>query len=544
MAMGSTPMSMAKDSLAALTERVKPHIRSFLVATVALTVLLAVLRAWVCWANDRYFEFSAGVYVALAADLKNGVFYRPLFGPSGYGGTRYFPLYFVLYSLLLKLGLPVLFSGYLLSAAAIVLLIVGAFSVMRGLGAEPWLAACSAGAILAAWSVQWSLLSPHADGLACALNVCGLAVSARQKPNHGKILLASILFTLAWSTKVTTIAGFAATFFWLLFAGSSRMAWVLAAETACGYLAVIGAIVVASQGRILSILKAAAGSPSRVLVVAGPLRMLNTAAREDPGLLLFLFLACLALSVKSLRNLPTLFFIGAIVVTAGIFGFPGTNWNQLLDVQVAAVILFTSWLASKGAPLPKELGIYALALATLLAALPTLHKLRDEDRMLPAHRFEGAIALIGDRQKPILAENPALPVLAGQRPYVIDPWTLRLVAQRTPGFGESLLEALRHQAFSGVVLSMRDPRSDEGQQWYENDDFGAGFLSTLKENYRLASVLGGQFIYLPNADASRPNGGTSILEHPSVDNDFANALLRVLNGTQPHPASALPRKEP
>src|SRR5208337_4912228 len=101
------------------------------------------------WVNH-----PAGVLIAMAGDLKDGVFYRPLFGPEGYGGTRYFPLYFVLHALLMKLGVPVLPGAYLLSAVAVVSLLTGVFYLLKGLGVEPWLAACSAGALLAAGSVQ------------------------------------------------------------------------------------------------------------------------------------------------------------------------------------------------------------------------------------------------------------------------------------------------------------------------------------------------------------------------------------------------------
>src|SRR5208283_321204 len=100
----------------AFTEEVGRVPRAFLVATVALIVLIAAVRAWYCWGSDAWVNHPAGVLMAMAADLKHGVFYRPLYGPEGYGGTRYFPLYFVLHALLMKLGIPVLLGAYLLSA--------------------------------------------------------------------------------------------------------------------------------------------------------------------------------------------------------------------------------------------------------------------------------------------------------------------------------------------------------------------------------------------------------------------------------------------
>ena len=123
-----------------------------LFAAVAVILLIAVVRASYCWTSDAWVNHPAGVLIAMAADLKDGIFYRPLYGPEGYGGTRYFPLYFVLHALLMKLGVPVLLGAYLLSAAAMVSLLAGVFYLLRGLGVEPWLAACSAATVLAVLS--------------------------------------------------------------------------------------------------------------------------------------------------------------------------------------------------------------------------------------------------------------------------------------------------------------------------------------------------------------------------------------------------------
>ena len=65
--------------------------RGLLIAAVALIVFLTAVRAWVSWSNDAWINHPAGTVIAMAADLKAGVFYRPLYDNVGYGGTRYFP---------------------------------------------------------------------------------------------------------------------------------------------------------------------------------------------------------------------------------------------------------------------------------------------------------------------------------------------------------------------------------------------------------------------------------------------------------------------
>ena len=139
-------------------------------------------------------------------------------------------------------------------------------------------------------------MSPHADGLASALNVWGLAVMVRANRSHRRVLLAALLFTLAWSAKITTVFGFAAAFVWLMSTGFPAMAWELAAETCCGYLLVGAVLFVGSQGRFWEIFKAcASGGTSLAGFASGPLNMLVLAARLDPGALLFLLLALVVL---------------------------------------------------------------------------------------------------------------------------------------------------------------------------------------------------------------------------------------------------------
>jgi hypothetical protein len=65
--------------------------------SIAALLLLALMvwRAAESWSNDSHLEHVAGVWIAQAVDLANGTFYRAPYGPYGYGGGRYFPLFFL-----------------------------------------------------------------------------------------------------------------------------------------------------------------------------------------------------------------------------------------------------------------------------------------------------------------------------------------------------------------------------------------------------------------------------------------------------------------
>ena len=483
--------------------------RVLLCTAVAIIVVITAVRTWTWWKDDAGISFASGVMITMGADLQNGVFYRPLFGSAGYGGTRYFPLYFCLHALLLRLGMPVLASAYLLSTAAIILLIFGIFRLLRELGVEPWLAAASALMILAASSVQLSLTTPQADGLAAALNVWGLAAIASRPSSGRKTLVASLLFTLAWSAKVTTVFGLAAAFIWLIATGYKRVAWKLAAETACGYAMVAGAIMVASRGRVVDIFRAcAAGGANWRFIVSGPIRMESMAVYTDPVLVVFAVLALLVLvflmfSANILQNLPALFLMTTMAITVVIFGSPGTAGNHLLDLQVASVILLATRVANAAFPIRKQLGIYALSLLILVAAILLVRHIKTWSRWYHPHQFQRVIEAIGPTNKPILAENAAIPVIAGQQPYVIDPWMVQLLRTRFPGFQEPLLEGLRNQDFSAVVLTSGNTAENGAQGWFDNNSFGPGFVSALNDHYRFAQVIDNDWIYLPRSVATQ-----------------------------------------
>ena len=480
-----------------------------------LVAVIAVIRAAIhvraCWITDAEIDHPAGVMIAMAVDLTHGLFYRPLFGAAGYGGTRYFPLYFVLDALLLKGGVPVLLGGYLISFASMVFLLAGIFCLLQRMGAERWLAAACAGTLLASVSAQYAIVSPHADVLASALNVWGLVIIVGPKCNSRRTFLAAIFFVLAWSAKFTTCFGVVAAVLWLVNIGQRRRALQLAAVTTAGYLFVAGAILVFSQGRVVDIFKACAlGGTGWKRFLDAPMFMEWNSLHRDLNIFLLGFFSLVALGVelldspaKSLKNLSTWLFITTAIVTVAIFGSPGTNLNHLLDIQIASIVVLGYLAKPTHSQIQRRLGIFALVLATLIPIGRGGFAFVSRDpagtvRLADGSRFRNVIALVTRTDKPILAENPIIPVLAGQSPYVLDPWMLSLLRKRIDHFEEPLMERLRSRTFGAVVLA-ENPDSDDGRDWYGRQNFGPGFTATLKDNYRLLSVIDGQYVYVPIA---------------------------------------------
>src|SRR5246127_1171322 len=101
-----------------------------LLTSITIPAILLV-RLVLDFRHEYFLTHVEGVWLACAYDFLHGVFYRPLFGPLGYGGTRYFPLYFVLTGWLSKPLGSLETAGIFLSGVCVVLTLVGVFLLLR-----------------------------------------------------------------------------------------------------------------------------------------------------------------------------------------------------------------------------------------------------------------------------------------------------------------------------------------------------------------------------------------------------------------------------
>ena len=150
-------------------------------------------------------------------------------------------------------------------------------------------------------------------------------------------------------------------------------------------------------------------------------------------------------------------------------------------------------------PLHKQLGVCALALLMVIAAIPIVRHVKTWSPWYHPHQFQRVIEVIGPTDKPILAENPIIPVLAGQQPYVLDPWMVQLLGKRTAGFEEPLLERLRNRSFQRRGAQRRSAQKGV-RRWYDTRVLRPGIRAALLENYRLAQVIDKDWIYLPRTE--------------------------------------------
>jgi hypothetical protein len=474
--------------------------RFLLFASLTAIFLLTIAGIWITWHNDSQLSCPSGVWLALAADLKSGVFYRPLFGPLGYGGTRYFPLLFVMEAGLTLAGLSARVAGHIIELLSMITLLGGVYVLLRNLKVAVWLAVASSVAILATGPAQFALVGIRGDVLPAALNVLGLALCAREWPRFRHIVVAAILFTLAFSAKETCVFGVAAAVFAFLVSDRRKLAIQLFVGTAAGYGLVLAAMFLLSGGRAFDVLRAGgmAGAGIRDLAL-GPVHLLMALTHFEPianaGLATLGAAALVAWGRDREASIAPAFLVGSAAATTLILGTPGTGYNHLIDFDVAAVVTFTVWASRQGKQY-LTFNTAALAIITILAVPPLVHMLRYDDKVPIREEINKAVRMAGNSGKPLLAENPLVALEAHQTPYVADLVVFAALNKRDPAFAEPLWRNLAQKSFGAVVLVF-DPETNAGKDWYMHSAFGPGFVEHLQQNYYPAWKGEATYVYLP-----------------------------------------------
>ncbi len=484
------------------------------VAAVAAAGAFAALAAHAWQAlGGAYLSYVSGIWLALGRDLVSGVFYRDLIGPLGYGGTRYFPLFFVVIGSLLKIGLPPLAAGWTASAIAATILATGLARLGRVLGAPRsmrWLLAACA---VAPYFVQQTLFEVRADVLAAALNVWGLsAVAVFWTDRSGarpRVAAAAIWFTLAFAAKVTSLAVPACVFAALVGSGRGRVAVRFAMALAIGVAAFFAIVEVASAGRALESWRACmfagstqGGTVSELLTgqfakIAGYSHLLIALFVLDAaaiGLALFgagsrsvAFEAESAASAAGDRRVPWLpaaLFLGVSASTALTLSSPGTvPSNQVVEwLETSFVVLI--WIAATRPTLRRPL---AAAIAVVVIWMGGQDAIRAralwETRAARTslETRSHVVEIVASPATPSLAESSLWQVLAGHQAYLLDPFALRVVMMSRSDIARDLEAKIDAHYFSTVIFQV-DPTSAQGRGYYEHVNFGWPITERILED--------------------------------------------------------------
>lgn len=495
----------------ALAERTAAAARRPWVAWAGSLVILAGairLVLWY-WPGAVPLDVTSGVWTALAKDFSDGVLYRPVFGPSGYGGTRYMPLFFVAHGALIRLGLDPVSAGLGLTALSAVLFDLALYVTLRELGVRPALALPFSLLGHATVSVQLLTLATKCDLLASALNLGAVAAALRyaRRPRRATLVLTVLAPAAAFFTKLTTVSGAIAALALLRSRGGRRPA--LAASLALFLLvtAAFALLLAASDARVWTSMQAVGSGGVSLLYAARFPLWFGLAMVEDP-LYLLIFLTALFWAVRETRRRRFAFALGyfwlTLAVTAPVFASPGTDNNHLIDLLGACILVLghVSEHVADGAKVATALPA-ALAGLTAISWLPGMVSVGSvvAGAGRPERRTIAAIVDRAGGAEHILSENPLIPVLAGGRPVVSDAFSLHILAARMPEVRADFARRLADGEFpivvlddwsasdAGHVMSALRSRADRGvDRFYGDVRFSEDFLDLIDRYYVVSRV--------------------------------------------------------
>ncbi|CAN5795934.1 hypothetical protein BH24ACI4_BH24ACI4_26520 [soil metagenome] len=474
-------------------------------AATALAATVILLRGWVALTSGADINLVSGVWLALALDTHEGVFYRPLAEGGYYGGTRYFPLLFLLIAGGIRGGLDVLVAGQLASAMGGLLLVTGAFALLRRLSVGVGLAISGAVLALAPYFVLQSVFAIRTEPLAAGLALWGSACVAAgpQVPRlRARALFAALLFTLAAAAKPTALYAAVAAILALAAWGRQKDAARLGLLTAAGCGILLAVLSVSTDGRAMESFRAGA------LAGETPLALLRPLVRLDAVRLLFtshylggvflLVAAAILAAPRHVFSLPGLLVVLSSVASAVALATPGTILTNQAVEPYAAASVFLAWSAH-ASPRLRTAGSMAV---TALLLWTSAHGIREVSLLLEANVRASAPQERAALQRAaeecrgtVLSESPLIPVLTGTRPILLDPFAFRVAGLIRPDIPADLITRLRAREFGCVLLEM-DPESVRGQGWYANVHLGAPVIEALLDHYTLQRAIAGRGLYV------------------------------------------------
>jgi len=463
--------------------------------------------------------FTSGVWAALANDFAEGVLYRPVFDGSGYGGTRYMPLFFVLYGSLISIFHDPVTAGLLLSLATLIFLDLGIYFLLRETETPIPIAVPLTFLVHASISVQLLTLQTRGDFLAAGMNVWGilLALKYLRTNSWGVLTLSACCFLGAIFTKFTTVVGLIAIVLYFLIREKRASALYLTGLTVFSTLVLLWGINELSHGKALASFQACIlGGINIGYALKAPLWFVIIIVR-DP---FFLALLCLAIylmmriKTDHWKSFVPLYFGFSLISTVAIFTSPGTDSNHLIDLLIACILVLAfHFQRDMNFQKAYNLCFLFIIFGIWFMWIPETISIKDriETAGRPTRDTIRAIAQeLGPQRKNLLSENPMIPLLMGQHPIVMDSFSLRIIAQKSPAVQTDFTRKIEDQFFDAIILldwsgapldqledTMEKHSSLGVDRFYGEVHFPAGFLDLMKKHYSLSFVKRPYVVYEP-----------------------------------------------
>lgn len=502
--------------MAATSGRAELLTRALAAVAIAVTVAGAAFHASVGF-RGAYLSHVSGVWLTLARDVsEHGVLYRDLASDLGYGGTRYFPLFFLLIGVLLKIGTPIMAAGILAGVMAILVLGTAAYRIARASGLTGLATGVAVCAATGPYFVLQAAFEARADVLAAGLNLLGVSFllplwRENRVSDKWQLFKASTAFVLAFATKLTAITLPAAALVVLAMTGAPRRA-VRLAVTLCAMCAGFFAIVaVASGGRAWRVwwtcLFAGADAGGTVSGVASGMflpGLLNSHLVVAAGSLALVALVAGAIVRESRTAAIPLALPLALWMTAGLtlgmtLSSPGAVPANHVVEWLALSILVPVMVLQSRAQLVRLVTVTMAALCVWMSAQNISRALAMRPAVSAESRHARQEFLEGLRsmKAPILSESALWPLMAGREVVLGDAFAARIVMATHPEIGRLFVDEIARRKYTAIVLEF-DPASEQGRGVYAFSHLGANAIRAIETHYRLDHQgLPNAFVFVP-----------------------------------------------
>lgn len=479
------------------------------------------------WPGSLPDGVTSGVWMGLAMDFAHGEFYRPLISESGYGGTRYMPLFWVLHGVGIRLlGNPLL-TGLALFFFSVFLFHSGLYALMRQIKISRPHALAFACLPMATLSYQMTTLTLRGDFLAAGLGLWGLVCLLRSGlgKNKYRLLTAIFFFGLAFATKLTALYFPLATCLYLFFNGSKTISVALAGAMVWCVAAVLLFCEITSGGNFWTSFAATATGGMTASSAFSFLITFATEVARDPFFLVIFLLstwAAIQYTVRAPTSLASLYFFVTLASTLFIYTSPGTATNHLIDLEAACVVLLTSHWERMNLRALLNPVLIVMAGYLILAwhpGVPSVSSFFAEHGLPRADTVAWMKQKYPERSHTILSRFSYFEILSGKRPFTLDRFNLDLLTRNNKNIRKDFEDRIRNRHFGLVIesnwpgLFRRDFDSPEGplfesmkrdfHRHYDQDD---PWHPLIRQYYRVDSVRRPFVFLVPREPEAFPPG--------------------------------------
>jgi hypothetical protein len=464
--------------------------------------------------DDRYaLDHTAGVWMALARYVDEGVLYPPLYDGTAFGGTRFMPLQLVLHAGVARVTGEYLVSGKLVAYAGATLLVSLTFVLARRLSGSATIALGLVAAILVTPTGLLAATSIRGDAPPVALQLG--AVTAVLHSSRRATAAAASLSALALLSKSSALWGPLAIVLWLAMRERRRLPLFLGC-----FAGLLGGGLVLfewlSSGRmsenIIGFSSAGLGDPLSI-ADDGSHKFVSYAERYANAIWLLVPLALVGLLSALVARRPSIYhlcFLIALPLVVAELADTGVSWNHLIDIEVLTALLVAEWCGRttiRSGPVAETIVLVALIWGIGTAfQLQERHDLADAARALAGKSgkydprpFEDQLG----RSTAILSEDPYIPVSLDHDPVVLDPFMLLRILRDHRDWSAAFVRRIERRRFTSIVLLRRLDPSD---RWWRDYHFGTRIARAVASNYRFERQTGRYWLYTPREQLAGGGG--------------------------------------